>query len=52
MYQEEVVLYGVACSRSCLRARRLLRRKGYASFEEVDVGVEEGLLVSLSEVTG
>ena len=51
MYQEEVVLYGVACSRSCLRARRLLRRKGYA-FEEVDVGVDEGLLVSLSEVTG
>ena len=51
MYQEEVVLYGVACRRSCLRARRLLRRKGYA-FEEVDVGVDEGLLVSLSEVTG
>ena len=51
MYQEEVVLYGVASSRSCLRARRLLRRKGYA-FEEVDVGVDEGLLVSLSEVTG
>jgi arsenate reductase-like glutaredoxin family protein len=51
MYQEEVVLYGVARSRSCRRARRLLRRKGYA-FEEVDVGVDEGLLVSLSEVTG
>src|SRR5215203_3314112 len=51
MYQEEVVLYGVVRSRSCRRARRLLRRKGYA-FEEVDVGVDEGLLVSLSEVTG
>jgi glutaredoxin 3 len=50
MYQEEVVLYGVARSRSCRRARRLLRRKGYA-FEEVDVG-DEGLLVSLSEATG
>ena len=51
MYQEEVVLYDVPSSRSCLRSRRLLRRKGY-SFEEVDVGVDEGLLVSLSEVTG
>ena len=51
MYQEEVVLYGVARSRSCRRARRLLRRKGYA-FEEVDVGGDEGLLVSLSEATG
>jgi len=51
MYQEEVVLYVVASSRSCRRARRLLRCKGYA-FEEVDVGVDEGLLVSLSEVTG
>jgi glutaredoxin 3 len=51
MYQEEVVLYGMVRSRSCRRARRLLRRKGYA-FEEVDVGVDEGLLVSLSEVTG
>ena len=51
MCQEEVVLYGVPSSRSCRRARRLLRRKGYA-FEEVDVGVDEGLLVSLSEVTG
>ena len=30
MYQEEVVLYGVARSRSCRRARRLLKRKGYA----------------------
>ena len=51
MYQEEVVLYAVSRSRSCRRARRLLRRKGYA-FEEIDVGVDEGLLVSLSEVTG
>jgi glutaredoxin 3 len=51
MYQEEVVLYGVAHSRSCRRARRLLRRKGYA-FEEIDVGADEGLLVSLSEATG
>jgi len=51
MYQEEVVLYGLASSRSCRRARRLLRRKGYAS-EEIDVGVDEGLLVSLGEVTG
>jgi len=39
MCQEEVVLYGVASSRSCRRARRLLRRKSYA-FEEVDVGVD------------
>ena len=51
MYQEELVLYGVTRSRSCRRAKRLLRRKGYA-FEEIDVGVEEGLLVSLSEATG
>ena len=51
MYQEEVVLYGVARSRSCRRARRLLKRKGYA-FEEIDVGTEERLLVSLSEATG
>ena len=51
MYQEDVVLYGVTRSRSCRRARRLLRRKGYA-FEEVDVGGDEGLIVSLSEATG
>ncbi len=51
MHQEEVVLYAVARSRSCRRARRLLRRKGYA-FEEIDVGVDEGLLATLSEVTG
>jgi glutaredoxin 3 len=50
MYQEEVVLYGVTHSRSCGRARRLLRRKGYA-FEEIDVG-DEGLLISLGEATG
>jgi glutaredoxin 3 len=51
VYQEEVVLYAVARSRACRRARRLLRRKGYA-FEEVDVGADEGLLVSLSAATG
>ena len=51
MYQEEVVLYAVSRSRSCRRARRLLRRKGYA-FEEVDLGVDEALLVSLREATG
>ena len=51
MYQEEVVLYGVARSRSCRRVRRLLRRRGYA-FDEIDVGGEEGLLRSLSEVRG
>jgi len=51
MYQEEVVLYGVARSRSHRRARRLLRRKGYA-FEEIDVGADESFLVSLSEATG
>ena len=51
MYQEEVVLYGVTRSRSCRRVRRLLRRKGYA-FEEIDVGFDEGLLVSLGEATG
>ena len=51
MYQEEVVLYAVSRSRSCRRARRLLRRKGY-EFEEVDLGGDEGLLVSLGEATG
>ena len=51
MYQEEVVLYAVSRSRSCRRARRLLRRKGYA-FEEVDLGVDEALLGSLGEATG
>ena len=51
MYQEEVVLYAVSRSRSCRRARRLLRRKGYA-FEEVDLGVDEALLVSLGKATG
>jgi len=51
MYQEEIVLYASARSRSCRRARRLLERKGYA-FEEVDVEGDEGLRVSLIESTG
>jgi glutaredoxin 3 len=51
MYQEEVVLYAMSRSRSSRRARRLLRRKGYA-FEEVDIGDDECLLVNLGEATG
>ena len=51
MYQEEILLYARTRSRSCRRARRLLERRGY-TFEEVDVGGDEGLLVSLSEATG
>lgn len=51
MYQEEILLYARARSRSCRRARRLLERKGYA-YEEVDVGGDEGLRVSLIESTG
>ena len=54
MYQEEIVIYARARSRSCRRARRLLERKGYA-FEEVDVGEDvgdDGLRVSLIEATG
>lgn len=50
MYQEEILIYARARSRSCRRARRLLERKGYA-FEEVDVG-DDGLRVSLIEATG
>ena len=54
MYQEEILIYARARSRSCRRARRLLERKGYA-FEEVDVGEDvgdDGLRVSLIEATG
>jgi glutaredoxin 3 len=50
VYQEEILIYARARSRSCRRARRLLERKGYA-FEEVDVG-DDGLRVSLIEATG
>ena len=50
MYQEEILIYARARSRSCRRARRLLERKGYA-FEEVDVG-DDGLRVGLIEATG
>ena len=50
MYQEEVVLYAVPRSRSGRKARRLLKRKGYA-FEEIDVSVDETLL-AVSEATG
>ena len=50
MYQEEIVLYARARSRSCRRARRLLERKGYA-FEEVVV-CDDGLRVNLIEATG
>ena len=51
MYQEEILIYARSRSRSCRRARRLLNRKGFA-FEEVDVGGDEGLRVSLIESTG
>ena len=50
MYQEEILVYATARSRSCRRARRLLERGGYA-FEEVDV-CDDGLRVSLIEATG
>jgi glutaredoxin len=50
MHQEEIVIYARARSRSCRRARRLLRRRGYA-FEEVDV-CDDGLRVGLIEDTG
>ena len=50
MYQEEILVYATARSRSCRRARRLLERRGYA-FEEVDV-CDDGLRVSLIETTG
>ena len=49
MYQEEILVYATARSRSCRRARRLLERRGYA-FEEVDV-CDDGLRVSLIEAT-
>jgi glutaredoxin 3 len=51
MYQEEIVIYARARSRSCRRARRLLERRGYA-FEEVDIEGDEGLRVGLIESTG
>jgi glutaredoxin 3 len=50
VYQEEILVYATARSRSCRRARRLLERRGYA-FEEVDV-CDDGLRVSLIEATG
>ena len=50
MYQEEILVYATARSRSCRRARRLLECRGYA-FEEVDV-CDDGLRVSLIEATG
>jgi glutaredoxin 3 len=51
MYQEEIVIYARARSRSRRRARRLLERRGYA-FEEVDIEGDEGLRVGLIESTG
>ena len=50
MYQEEILVYATARSRSCRRVRRLLERRSYA-FEEVDV-CDDGLRVSLIEATG
>jgi glutaredoxin 3 len=50
VYQEEILVYATARSRSCRRARRLLEHRGYA-FEEVDV-CDDGLRVSLIEATG
>lgn len=51
MYQEEIVIYARARSRSCRRARRILERKGYA-FEAIDVGADEKLRARLIETTG
>jgi len=51
MYQEEIVIYAKARCRRCRRARRILKRKGYA-FEAVDVAGDEKLRARLAETTG
>ena len=51
MYQEEIVIYARTRCRQCRRARRILKRRGYA-FEAVDVGGDEELSARLVETTG
>lgn len=51
MYQEEIVIYARARCRQCRRARRILKRKGYA-FETVDVEGDEVLHARLAETAG
>jgi glutaredoxin 3 len=51
MDQQEIAIYVNGRCRRCWRARRLLRRRGYA-FEEIDVSGDDELRNWLIETTG
>jgi glutaredoxin 3 len=51
MDQQEIAIYVKARCRRCWRARRLLRRRGYA-FEAIDVSGDDDLRNWLVEPTG